>query len=642
MMSCNNEELFVEDISINEPTTPEEDTTGTDDTAVPDSVTTPCDFTLDTVQANSTIIINCVMDLEGKTINLPAGVTIVYEGGDIINGTLNFANDDVISGELLNSTLTLTGSKPLLKDPVFNFNPKRWGIVEGETTSEIAQRNNNILESMMLKVKDLGVNTFRIDKMDAYFEVSKVTSTTTNINFYASVEAINIPSDFNLVMTDNTILRVFPPSENLNAALLSIREESNVTIKGGTLYGDRDLRQYSKSNAEEGSHLFTIRSGKNIVLDGIKFKMGSLGGLNINSTGFSFNNDYDPTNNVTVKNCLFEKNRMMSIAITDGRNIIIDNNTFLDTAQPTQFSDGGVVAYAINLEPVRKRDEITNELVYYQRVQDVTIKNNTEKNSRTGSFNIYVGDNIIIENNNIESVVAWSYASNSKIRNNIFKASTDTTRPAIIASGAGETVFNNEISGNQIMDYGTGIAAYHGKLKIFNNDLKNISSGIVLNKVTDMEVYENKISSAKSNSRGITFQITSADNILIKNNVIDVVTNHIKLIDVNQAIGQENNRITFQNNVLSSSAVVQISQTNGLIYNENTSNGRIQISNSSNVELLNSTILSPDGHGVSINNINTNITIKGNTIEKPENFQCIYFRDGTDTNEVSVDNNTCN
>ena len=122
-MSCNNDELQTDDPvkeSIKEPT----------DQPEGNEITTPCGFDLSKVQANQTIVINCLLDLGGDTVNLPANVKLLYEGGDIINGTLNFSTNNSISGQLLSASLNLTGSIPLIKDPVFEFKPQRWGIVQ--------------------------------------------------------------------------------------------------------------------------------------------------------------------------------------------------------------------------------------------------------------------------------------------------------------------------------------------------------------------------------------------------------------------------------------------------------------------------------------------------------------------------------
>ena len=42
--------------------------------------TTPCDYNLEGLLANETLAIDCSIDLEGQTVELPANVTLEYNG----------------------------------------------------------------------------------------------------------------------------------------------------------------------------------------------------------------------------------------------------------------------------------------------------------------------------------------------------------------------------------------------------------------------------------------------------------------------------------------------------------------------------------------------------------------------------------
>ena len=640
VVSCNNEELFVEPVIevVEDDPANDEDTEET----VTDA-SEPCDFTLDNIEANSTIVINCILDLEGATVTLPANVTILYEGGDIINGTLNFSDNSVISGELLSATLTLSGSTPQMKDTTFNFDPQRWGIVEGPTTSEIALRNRDILEDMFVQAKAMGVITFSIDKMDAYFEISKVTSTTSNQNWYPSVEAINIPSDFNLLMSDNTIIRTQPNNRGNSGVLMAVRDVANVTVTGGVLYGDRDTHEYVNTG-EDGQLLFMIHGSNNIVVDGVKMTMGSAGGLNINALNFSFLPDYVPSSNIVVKNCVFDNNRRMNTSITDGYNIIIENNTYLNAGQPNEYSEGGNVGYAINIEALRARDA-NGALVLYERAYDIIIRNNVERGSRSGAVVITIGENITIENNDFESKVDYAYTSGSKIRNNTFTASVESAKaPAIGAGGNGDTVFNNEISGNTISGYGVAIAAYHRDLRIYNNVINDCGTGIQLKSFSDSEIYNNTITSNRTGSKGIMAHVTNVNNVNIYKNTIDVKTDIFYFVNLNQNLLQENYQINVYENNFISAAAGTFSRANGVVFNNNVSNSRIQVANCSNIKVLENEINSTNGHGIAISGQNFNIEASGNAISVPSNsnYQCVYIANTTNISEVLNENNTCN
>ena len=603
---------------------------------------TPCAFGLDTLEPNGTLELDCQINLGGQTVNIPSGVTLLFNGGEIINGRLEF-NGGQIDGKLLNQTLEVTGNVQLTSD-VFQLYPERWDLVQGQVSSDRAQTNNFVLEGLMFYVKDLGATTFLIDHFDAFFEVSNVTSTTTNQNWYPTLEAVNVPGDFTLQMTDNTVLRVQPTNGNNAASLIAVDRASNVTVRGGNLVGDRDIRTYvGGENSEEGAHLFTIRSGKNVLIEGVNFVTGTSGGLNVNSYGFSFNPDYDPTTGVTVRGCVFEKNRMMSIAITDARNMIIENNTFIDSSQPSTNSDGGVVGYAINMEPVRTRDPNTGELILYQIVKDVVIRNNTERNSRQGAVTIYIGDNILIDGNDFESKVGYSYASNSKISNNTFTASANSAiSAAILAEGEGETTFNNEISGNIINDFGTGISANYRDIRIFGNQINNCRTGIQFKNSADMQVYQNTITSTSANSRGFMAHIANVNNVSIYQNEIHTEDDPFYFVQLNRESGQENYTVDIYDNLLTNSSKTTISNSLGVNFTSNISSGGVQIVNSEKINVVDNQISTNVHHGIAVNQVNYDIVLTGNQIDEPAGaLDCISIDSSTNPSEVTLDSNSC-
>ncbi len=604
------------------------------------NINTPCDFDLSGVEADDTVVINCLLDLNGQTITLPTNVTFNFEGGDIINGKLVFSGGK-IDGRLLSDKLEIEGDVQL-KDPNFKFYAVRWGLVEGRVDSEQAQKNNFILQNIFKMVKRLKGHTTTINKLDAYFEINKVAENTSNNNFYPHIEAVNLPSDFTLEMTDNTFLRTQPGRsfENGPGNLLGVLKVSNVTIKGGNLIGDRDEHDYSDGigKGEEGSHMIRIQSSDHIVIDGVTMIDGSVGGIDINSIGFAFQPEYDPTNNIIIKNCRFENIRRTSLVITDGRQILIENNTFIKSGQPTDKSDGSLVGYAINIEAERFRDD-NGDLQYYERAFDITIRNNVERESRVGGITVTIGENVVIEGNDMENKIVYSTTNNSKIINNTFNASEESKKsPAIIAGGQGETVFNNEISGNKVNGYGLAIAAFYDDMKIFNNEITNCESGIQLKEVTNTQIYKNTIINTNGSGRGISAQLTNMNTTDIFENTISVGTNHIYFVELNQGAGEENFVVNVERNNFNSTPSSVMSKTNGVLFKNNKSKGGVQVINAANINITSNNITNSEGHGIHLKGSNSSISISNNQISTTENFECI--KDDS-TSAPTATNNTC-
>lgn len=600
-----------------------------------------CSFGIDSIKADSDFELGCLLDLKGQTINLPANVRINYNGGDIINGKLIFSGG-TIDGRFLNSSLQVEGVV-LLKDTIFKFDPDRWeNITEGRTTSGLALKNTLEIERLMQFTKQLGATVFEIDEFDAYFEVTKVTSTTSNQNFYPHKEAINIPSDFHLKMSDKTHLRVFPAEVSVtNAALVAVYDVANAVVSGGNLHGDRDTRAYPPDeNAEVGTHLLLVRSGVNSIIDGVYLEGGSAGGIDINSDGFFINPaDYKPTTNILIKNCTIKDCRMMGIALTDGHNITIEGNIILNTAQPSANSDGGVVAYAINIEPWRMRDEEGN-LLEYQKVYDVMIKGNIEKNSRIGFVTVTIGQDVTVSENNSEGRIVYSLASGTRIIGNRLKASpASADKFAIFCGGEGETVFDNEVAGNEISGFSLGIATGTTDTYVHDNTITECNTGIQIQKTFNSIISNNTIVAA---NMGINATNTYNNNVEVKNNIITSQRFLIYLTNLNNSVEYTDYRMTFDGNQsILYAKMVTISNANGINFTNNNIKGGIEIGNATNIVVSANTIRPATSDGIRFFNSHTNVSATDNIIYKASQFECIR-NNSTTPAAIILTNNTCN
>ena len=114
-----------------------------------------------------------------------------------------------------------------------------------------------------------------------------------------------------------------------------------------------------------------------------------------------FLTNYSSPNNITIKNCLIEKNKSLGMGICGGYNWNIENNMFKENG-------GGAPGYAIDLEDG------------WEYMNNFLFKNNKfiENNNDIVSC---AGDNIIFENNSFSSTVyMWGRTTNYKFLNNSF------------------------------------------------------------------------------------------------------------------------------------------------------------------------------------------------------------------------------
>jgi hypothetical protein len=497
--SCNKQEIFLEDLISG--VVEDETTEDSEDATIYTSLV--CDFDLSTASAGDTIIINCIMDLNGQSINIPADVSIIFEGGDIINGTLNFGDGGIIDGRLLNHTLTITGSTPQIKDPTFNFDPTRWGIIEYEVTQEEAATNNLVINDLLIQAQALGATTFKIDKLDAYFYG--------NVRYQGGIE---IPSNMNFKMTENTHLRQFVTASF--RSLIYLHEVENINVSGGYLHGPRNIAGFDPYVG--GGNLIVVSTGDNVTFENIHLSNSAQDGMNLESNGLAYQPYYIPSKNITVRGCTFDSNRRNNLSITDGMDYLIENCTFLNAGINMEHSDGLAPRFGIDLEP-----EVHDADNPWQRLERVVIRNCTESGSAQGGIVFADGDDYVFDGNTFETGVFMAGASNVKITNNNLKEGINI---GIEPGWYGRLHNKNTIvSGNTITGKGdgkgVGISATNQDVKIFNNHIINCGVGIQLNSLKDSHVYNNTIESIGANDDGIN-AIFYLDNVLIENNAITV------------------------------------------------------------------------------------------------------------------------
>ncbi|MEC3908036.1 right-handed parallel beta-helix repeat-containing protein [Tamlana sp. 2201CG12-4] len=536
--SCRNEELFInEQETLTQHFNEDKDETSVD-------LTQPCDFTLSNLKPNTTVVINCVLDLQREVVNLPPDVSLVYEGGKIVNGILNFSGRGVIDGDLLNSTLILTGSTPQLKDPIFNFNPKRWGIIEGKVSDKVAKNNTMILNTMILKIKELGITMFEINEMDAYFDVSD-----------GDIDEVSIiiPSNFHFKMGDNCNIRVQPNSDN-GFALIRSRSTVNVVISGGKLWGDRYSHDYNTmSSSHEWGHVMSLKGVHNCIIDGVEMYNGTGDGINIDADQHRYNdgtikpNGREPKN-VIIKNCLINDNRRNNISVTDGTDIYIEYNIIKNAGSGDHSSgisaNGTSPRVGVQIESHKQNAPDNNSVYDWEKTENVHIRNNVFEDNFAVDVGLYNGEAAFVYENTFRSqrAVGAAYSYNSKIYNNIFErpegfmsgSSGITLEPRYWANG-NHRITDYEIYDNKFIGYQFAIVAGGQGHKFRNNTITDCQRGIILLDSKNLIFENNNITSNASRSYGFyTFSgETSVKNCLIRNGEIDVQTRDLFFSDVN-------------------------------------------------------------------------------------------------------------
>ncbi len=662
LFSCSQENL--EDLipqNIDEVTEDEVISDGEDEEAeeiiVPDEpenvITTPCDYDLNNASSGDIITLDCVVDLNGQTITLPDNVDIQFEGGDIVNGTLKFPTGSVtpIDGRILNSSLTIEGNVEL-KDPTFTFYAVRWGIVEGKTSDAIAKTNKDILQELLFYIKDIGGTTFFINALDAFFKVDVPLSVAT-----PERAAITIPGDYTLHMTQNTHIRM-QPNAYIRPSLMSVTENrSNVTIKGGNLYGDRDTHDYSDGTTHAWGHLLKLKACHHVTVENVNFEDAMGDGLNIAGLYHYFESNHVPSEFLTIRGNTFKNCRRISLSITSGNDITIDNNTFIDGGIDTALSEGEAPASNINIEPVRKwagGSVGVGELIEYEKVMRVYITNNTQIGE--GEFLASHADGpIVFDGNSMESPISYTVANGVEITNNTFNYNPNLPLGSAISAVGPPAmnhplIFDNVISGNKIYGYSTGINL-NGNLITVHDNYIEANTGIVLSSgagegLADATIYDNVIKAEQYGIRGTKL----LRDVIVRDNEVEGKSFPLYMNGVNDESGQESAKIYVTDNFFNKnksgqdthdSKISNITLVNGLELTGNTSNGGYEIIGSQNLVVSNNIINSETTHGFDfMTTATTNSDFLNNEITVASNKNCINERVSL-SSSVTFTNNDC-
>lgn len=473
---------------------------------------------LSNIPANSAFIVNCDYKLDSTEIALAENVELIYEGGTIENGEVGFSLNGLIDPELLNHTLTVVGDVSL-NHPVFNFRKNRWHIVEGSVDDDDALANRVNFQHIINLVSDLNGNIFKVISLDAFFKVGGFGPANVTQHF-----SINLPSNFEFNMSPSTHLRVQPTNDPF-LKLIQVYERQNVRISGGNLYGDREEHDYSPvfdpfgtpRHTHEWPGLIVVQGSKDIEIDGV-YMANSTGDAFIAGAAAGFRTDPEnPFNDrVVLKNSIIDGARRNGISITDGSNIVIENNIIKNTGLGEPLIDeetGDVIIssagvaprFGIDVEPfIGYNDD--GSRIFFEKVETVFIRNNEFRNNKAGSVIDYSGIDVTIEGNYAERGLYANFGTGTKFLNNTLVANesegvlavTGITPPSRIVNINGEPVEfsrDSEIRNNYISGF------------IFGMDIKGRDILITDNEITKFRTAGIKFSNSPEN-------ITLIDNVL--------------------------------------------------------------------------------------------------------------------------------
>lgn len=428
-------------------------------------------------------------------------------------------------------------SEVQIDSTTYILNIDEWGIVEGKVTDNVALKNKIQINKALKQAFYKGFKIFEVD-LDAYFFVNA-----DNYN-RATEQSILLQSNMHFKMSEQTVLRVQSNSA-ISYAVLSAWKKENVKVSGGKIIGDRYSHDYKTiKNTHEFGYAIYFRGVINGVVDNVELRECTGDGFIVQSTKRRNDDGSERlgevySENITLRNCIIDKNRRNNISLTDVDGMLIENNTISNggdggkwTKSEGYNSKGVLPRYNIDLEAINYLND-KGELRYTEIVRNVIIRNNTFSGANNGDIDLYKCWDVDIYNNTFDGAIANVASFDIQIHDNIFSNTSnignrkyaisigEKIRPTGIDFNRNYHIYNNTIKG---YDNGIRLGATDGK--IYNNKILNCDTGIMLLNGTNNQFYDNVISSNRKSSRGYyNFPGgAKANNISIKNEMVDVTS----------------------------------------------------------------------------------------------------------------------
>ncbi|WP_418603867.1 right-handed parallel beta-helix repeat-containing protein [Hwangdonia sp.] len=490
------------------------------------------------------------------------------------------------------------------RDNVFVLNPERWGIVEGNVSNEVAKENTQILNFIIKRVAEFGITTLQIDEMDAFFEVNS----RVNNPKIKSESAILIPSNFELRMSDNVFMRVQPNGAH-TYSLLMVFEGENIKINGGNLIGDRWVHDYSPEVdlygnewvAHDWGHIIQISGGKNVEIDNVNISAATGDGIVVHESVIRTDSNSVISENVTIKNCTIDEIRRNALSFLDGDGILLENCDITNTGQGPENpkgvynSSGAYPKYGISFEAYRGRDA-NNNLIEYQRIENVEIRNNRFTGNYGGDINLYTCSNVNIHDNYFDSMIANIASHDITIKDNIMEARLDDDgnyyQFGILFKSkfdplGKEMNYNYTITGNQIKNYVNAMVLGGENYTVYNNTLTDFKAGITFYKyLNGAQLYNNTLTSNISTSSGYASLVANTTDVSVSNENVAVTYRPLNISGLQANIVE---KLIFDNCTFNSTdnKVNSISGSENITVQNSQLNTQINVFNSTNIQQIN-------------------------------------------------------
>ncbi|WIT25839.1 hypothetical protein [Bacillus phage SPO1L1] len=287
---------------------------------------------------------------------------------------------------------------------------------------------------------------------------------TTQYNIWRN-GGIVVPSDVNIVMDYDTIIKVIP-NDAWGYSAFYVGRASNVTIRGGQIIGEKANHTYNTTTGKETNEWgfgICIEASDNVIVEGVRISECIGDGVIISPLGLATDSNYRTSTNVVVRRCIIDGSRRNNISVTGCEYIILEGNTLTNAG-----ADGVTPKFGIDIEGYGEGD------IDYEFPLNITAKDNYVAGSRKAAICNFNGYGVIITNNHVDSYLSYGFGTETVISDNVVKkldsyASEIDTGVTGLGVSNGLPGNNSIVSNNTVTGFSTGIDVRGGDVLVSGN-----------------------------------------------------------------------------------------------------------------------------------------------------------------------------
>ena len=276
------------------------------------------------MQSHKEYVVRERIDLQGRQVNVPEGVTITFKkGGSIVNGTLNG------NGTKLNSKT----------DEVLSVKLKGTWCVD---------RINDLVFS-----KEYLTDTDIINNLNAIQSDDIANEVTINRDYYIAIAKSGgaglLPSCHSTILLKGTIS--LEGNDYKTYQIIDIKKKEDVTIKGGSIVGDVGKHTYIDGTTSEWGMGVNIDESCNVSVVGVRITKCTGDGIYITGGNEQAICMYNHApRNVLIKNVICDDNRRQGLSIIHVDGLEIIKSSFINTGKTEYTGPGSGIDFEPNVD----------------------------------------------------------------------------------------------------------------------------------------------------------------------------------------------------------------------------------------------------------------------------------------------------